>query len=62
MHPLTNTSQAREIVSKSEGLEQTRALAQEYADKALAAINDFPSGDAKKGLEQMCHKVMKRRR
>ncbi len=44
------------------GLEQTRALAQEYADKAVSAINFFPPGEAKDGLEEMCIKTMKRRR
>jgi hexaprenyl-diphosphate synthase len=37
-------------------------LAQEYADKAIAAINFFPAGDAKDGLKEMCVKVMKRRK
>ena len=50
------------IVSQSDGLKQTRALAQEYADNAMSAIKDFPSGEAKEGLEEMCLKVMKRRK
>ena len=54
--------QAREIVGQSDGLEQTRALAQEYADKAISAISAFPAGEAKDGLEEMCVKVMKRRK
>ena len=56
------TIQARDIVSQSDGLEQTRALAQEYADKAVASISMFPAGEAKEGLEEMCLKVMKRRK
>ncbi len=54
--------QAREIVGNSDGLEQTRALAQEYSDKAIQAISAFPAGEAKDGLEEMCTKVMKRRK
>lgn len=46
----------------SDGIEQTRALAQEYADKALSSIASFPNGEAKDGLEEMCVKVMKRRK
>jgi hexaprenyl-diphosphate synthase len=55
-------SQAREIVSESTGLEQTRALAQEYVDKAIQSIAFFPDSDAKTGLIEMCTKVMKRRK
>jgi hexaprenyl-diphosphate synthase len=54
--------QAREIVSQSSGLEQTRALAQEYVDKAIEAISFFPESEAKTGLVEMCTKVMKRRK
>ncbi|KAL8713972.1 MAG: hypothetical protein Q9220_002118 [cf. Caloplaca sp. 1 TL-2023] len=53
---------ARSIVSQSTGLEQTRALAQEYADKAAHAIEGFPDCEAKQGLIEMCIKTMKRRR
>lgn len=55
-------TQAREIVSKSTGLQQTRALAQEYVDKAIEAISFFPESEAKAGLIEMCTKVMKRRK
>ncbi|KAL7770862.1 hypothetical protein CFE70_000801 [Pyrenophora teres f. teres 0-1] len=44
------------------GLEQTRALAQEYVDKAMDAISFFPESEAKTGLVEMCTKVMKRRK
>ncbi|MCJ1436434.1 hypothetical protein MMC27_005813 [Xylographa pallens] len=54
--------QARELVSRSSGLEQTRALAQEYADKASNALNSFPASEAKDGLVEMCTKTMKRRK
>ncbi|KAF2739502.1 decaprenyl-diphosphate synthase subunit 1 [Polyplosphaeria fusca] len=53
---------AREIVADSSGLEQTRALAQEYVDKAIEAISGFPESEAKHGLIEMCTKVMKRRK
>ncbi|RMD40791.1 hypothetical protein DV735_g4343, partial [Chaetothyriales sp. CBS 134920] len=57
-----DVERAREIVINSNGIEQTRALAQEYADKAIASISAFPPGDAKAGLEDMCVKVMRRRK
>ena len=53
---------ARAIVARSTGLEQTRALAQEYADKAVYAISGFPDCEAKQGLIEMCTKTMKRRK
>ncbi|KAL1984595.1 hypothetical protein VTN96DRAFT_8897 [Rasamsonia emersonii] len=60
-HP-GDVERAREIVAKSDGLEQTRALAQDFADKAVAAIKDFPESEAKDGLIEMCEKTMKRRK
>lgn len=54
--------QAREIVLASDGIEKTRALAQEYIDKALLAIEPFPQSDAKQGLVDMCAKVLQRRK
>lgn len=53
---------ARDLVARSDGLEQTRALAQEYADKAAAAVSRFPDSEAKDGLLEMCVKTMKRRK
>ncbi len=53
---------ARDLVFNSDGLEQTRALAQEYADKAAQAISKFPDSEAKDGLLEMCIKTMKRRK
>lgn len=53
---------AKDLVSRSNGLEQTRALAQEYADKAAKAIEEFPDSEAKEGLVEMCTKTMQRRR
>ena len=46
----------------SDGVEQTRVLAQEFADKAIAAISGFPDCEAKDGLVEMCVKTMKRRK
>lgn len=54
--------QARNLVIESDGIEQTRALAQDYVDKAAQAISGFPDSDAKKGLIDMCSKVMSRRK
>ncbi|KAL1972260.1 hypothetical protein VTN31DRAFT_7479 [Thermomyces dupontii] len=57
-----DVERAREIVARSDGLEQTRALAQEYADKARDAIKIFPESEAKDGLLKMCDKTMNRRK
>lgn len=54
--------QARDLVSRSDGVAQTKALAQDYADKAKDAIRDFPDSEAKDGLVEMCVKVMERRK
>ncbi|KAL9046874.1 MAG: hypothetical protein Q9214_000410 [Letrouitia sp. 1 TL-2023] len=53
---------ARDMVARSTGLEQTRALAQEYADKAVQAVSGFPDCEAKAGLIEMCTKTMNRRK
>ncbi|KAJ5692156.1 Terpenoid synthase [Penicillium macrosclerotiorum] len=57
-----DVQRARELVYKSNGVEQTRLLAQEYADKAVTAISDFPDSEAKSGLIEMAEKTMKRRK
>ena len=54
--------QARELVVASDGIEQTRAFAQEYVDRAAQALEIFPESDAKNGLLEMCTKVMQRRK
>ena len=46
----------------SDGIAQTRALAQEYVDRAKSAIAGLPESDAKNGLLEMCSKVMNRRK
>jgi hexaprenyl-diphosphate synthase len=61
-HILIYICQARDLVIQSDGIEQTRALAQDYVDKAAKAISAFPDSEAKVGLIEMCSKVMKRRR
>ncbi|KAF1930360.1 decaprenyl-diphosphate synthase subunit 1 [Didymella exigua CBS 183.55] len=57
-----DADKARRIVLASTGLQQTRALAQDYVDKAMAAIAPFPDCDAKTGLLDMCTKVLQRRK
>lgn len=54
--------QARELVLQSDGIEQTRALAQDYADKAIDAIAHFPESEAKDGLIEMAQKTLKRQK
>lgn len=56
------TSQARELVLASDGVEQTRALAQDYAEQAIAAISAFPPSEAKDGLVEMAMKTLKRQK
>ncbi|OBT49142.1 hypothetical protein VE00_00023 [Pseudogymnoascus sp. WSF 3629] len=57
-----DVARARYIVSQSEGIEQTRALARDYADQALAAIEPFPESEAKDGLREMVAKTINRRK
>ncbi|KAL4866653.1 hypothetical protein BDV12DRAFT_187296 [Aspergillus spectabilis] len=57
-----DVQRARDLVYRSKGVEQTRVLAQEYADKAIAAISTFPDSEAKAGLIEMCVKTMNRRK
>ena len=57
-----DVQRARDIVLESDGLDQTRALAQSYVDRAVDAIQAFPDSEAKGGLIEMCNKVMKRRK
>ncbi|KAF7185619.1 putative hexaprenyl pyrophosphate synthase, mitochondrial [Pseudocercospora fuligena] len=48
-----DVQRARDIVIQSDGIEQTRALAQDYVDKAARAISSFPDSEAKVGLIDM---------
>jgi hexaprenyl-diphosphate synthase len=57
---LTAREQARELVLQSDGIEQTRALAEDYAEQAIAAIAPFPDSEAKEGLIEMAVKTLKR--
>lgn len=45
---------------QSNGIEQTRALAANYAEKAIEAISSFPDSEAKDGLIEMAVKTLKR--
>ena len=45
---------------QSDGIEQTRALAHDYSERAVAAISPFPDSDAKDGLIEMAAKTLKR--
>lgn len=47
---------------QSDGIEQTRALAQEYSEKAMEAIAWFPDSEAKEGLMEMAEKTIKRQK
>lgn len=47
---------------QSDGIEQTRALAEDYAQKAVDAIGAFPDSEAKDGLIEMAVKTIKRRK
>jgi hexaprenyl-diphosphate synthase len=49
-------------VLQSDGLEQTRALAEEYVNRAITAIEPFPESEAKDGLVEMAIKTLKRRK
>ncbi|KAI6710117.1 polyprenyl synthetase [Diplocarpon mali] len=55
-------ARARELVIQSDGIDQTRALAEEYANRAIAAIDTFPDSEAKEGLVEMVFKTLKRRK
>ena len=47
---------------ETDGIEQTRALAQDYAERAIAAISAFPDSEAKDGLIEMAIKTLKRQK
>jgi hexaprenyl-diphosphate synthase len=50
------------LVTQSDGIEQTRALAEDYAEKAIEAISWFPESEAKDGLVEMAVKTLKRQK
>ncbi|KAF7536944.1 hypothetical protein G7054_g4090 [Neopestalotiopsis clavispora] len=55
-----DAARARELVLQSNGIEQTRALAEDYSRKAISALDTFPDSDAKDGLIEMAVKTLKR--
>ena len=58
---LRHTLQARDLVLRSSGVQRTRALAQEYADKAQEVLQDLPSSEAKIALEVLAERVIGRK-
>ncbi|GAB1317496.1 coq1 putative hexaprenyl diphosphate synthase [Madurella fahalii] len=57
-----DVARARDLVTQSDGIAQTRALAEDYAEKAVAAISSFPDSEAKDGLIEMAVKTLKRQK
>ncbi|TGJ80938.1 hypothetical protein E0Z10_g7832 [Xylaria hypoxylon] len=57
-----DVQRARELVIKSNGIEQTRALAEDYSQRAIAALDTFPDSEAKDGLIDMAMKTLKRQK
>lgn len=51
---------AREMVTRSDGLERTRDLAIQFADEARKGIEGLPDGDAKEALIGLTRKVVDR--
>lgn len=47
---------------QSDGIEQTRALARDYAEQAMQAIGNFPDSEAKDGLMEMAMKTLERQK
>ncbi|KAI1746963.1 hexaprenyl pyrophosphate synthetase-like protein [Xylaria castorea] len=57
-----DVQRARELVIQSNGIEQTRALAEDYAQRAISALDTFPESEAKDGLIDMAMKTLKRQK
>ncbi|KAH0345297.1 decaprenyl-diphosphate synthase subunit 1, partial [Aureobasidium melanogenum] len=57
-----DVKRAHDLVIQSNGIEQTRAMAEDYINKAREAIAFFPESQAKAGLLDMCTKVLQRRK
>ncbi|KLO20186.1 terpenoid synthase [Schizopora paradoxa] len=51
---------ARDLVRRSSGVERTRELAFAHADKALEVLQLLPASDARRALEVLCERVVKR--
>ncbi|KAI9653279.1 MAG: coq1 putative hexaprenyl diphosphate synthase [Alyxoria varia] len=57
-----DVERAREMVARSDGVEQTRALAGEFVENALDALKGWPEGEAKGALRGMGRTVLERRK
>ncbi|KAI0128022.1 hexaprenyl pyrophosphate synthase [Xylariales sp. AK1849] len=57
-----DVARARELVLQSNGIEQTRALAEDYSQQAITSLNTFPDSEAKDGLVEMAMKTLKRQK
>ncbi|KAI0000259.1 hexaprenyl pyrophosphate synthase [Xylariaceae sp. FL0662B] len=57
-----DVQRARELVLQSDGIEQTRALAEDYSQRAIAAVGTFPDSEAKDGLIEMAINTLKRKK
>ena len=53
-------AQAQTLVRRSDGIEKTKQLAEDYAQKAVVAIRSFPESEAKDALIGMAEKTIKR--
>lgn len=54
--------QARDLVRRSSGVERTRDLARAHADKAREVLQLLPASDARRALEILSERVIKRTR
>ncbi|KAI1082514.1 hexaprenyl pyrophosphate synthase [Whalleya microplaca] len=57
-----DVQRARTLVLQSDGIEQTRALAEDYSQQAIAALDTFPDSEAKDGLIEMAINTLKRKK
>lgn len=57
-----DVTRARDLVMQSDGIQQTRALAEDYAQRAIDAISAFPDSEAKNGLIEMAVKTLERKK
>ncbi|KAK3689650.1 isoprenoid synthase domain-containing protein [Podospora appendiculata] len=57
-----DVARARDLVAQSDGIEQTRALAETYIEQAIQAISPFPDSEAKDGLIEMALKTINRKK
>lgn len=57
-----DVQRARDLVYNSDGIEQTRALAEDYSQQAIAALHTFPDSEAKDGLIEMAINTLKRQK